>query len=111
MRILVDECVHAGVKAAFRGHSVQTVSGMGWRSSKDDWLLRAAQERFDVFVTIDQNLPRQFALAKFRLGFVIARVPRNEIKSYAPLFDELLLAAESVRPGQVMFVGNAPPRR
>lgn len=51
MRILLDECVHAGVRAAFPGHSVKTVVDAGWRSSQDGPLLELAAVRFDVFVT------------------------------------------------------------
>ena len=55
MRILLDECVHAGVKAAFPGHEVRTVAEIGRRSSADCVLLEAAQRSFDVFVTIDRK--------------------------------------------------------
>ena len=100
----LDECVHAGVKAAFAGHSVKTVAEIGWRSSKDRTLLIYAQEHFDVFLTIDQRLERQLKLQEFKLGFVLARVPNNEIVSYKPIFAELLKAAETVKLGEVRFV-------
>ena len=77
MRILIDECVHAGVKGAFNGHAVKTVSEMGWRSSKDAPLLMVAQDQFDVFVTIDRSLERQQNLAKVRMGIVVVRVPSS----------------------------------
>ena len=59
MRILLDECVHVGVKAAFGGHVVESVTEIRWRSSKDGPLLAFAQEEFDVFVTIDRSLEHQ----------------------------------------------------
>ena len=65
MRILLDECVNAGVRAAFPVHSVTTVSRAGWRSAKDGPLLLFAERSFDVFVTIDQRLERQNKLATF----------------------------------------------
>ena len=83
MRILIDECVHVGVKAAFPGHAVKTVSEIGWHSAKDGPLLAYAQERFDVFVTIDRKLERQHNLKELKLGFVLARVPNNKIESSA----------------------------
>jgi predicted nuclease of predicted toxin-antitoxin system len=58
VRILIDECVHIGVKRAFNGHLVKTVNEIGWRSIKDGPLLMFAQDEFDVFVTIDRNLER-----------------------------------------------------
>lgn len=105
MRILLDECVHVGVKAAFTGHDVKTVTEIGWRSSKDGPLLTLAQEEFDVFVTIDRNLEHQQNLAKLKIGFVIVRVPRNELHHFLPLFEQLRTAAETVNAGQVVHVG------
>jgi predicted nuclease of predicted toxin-antitoxin system len=104
VRILLDECVHAAVRAAFLGHAVKTVAEIGWRSSKDGPLLAYAQERFDVFVTIDRKLEHEHNLNKMKLGFVLARVPNNEIASYKPIFAELLEAAKGVRPGEVIHV-------
>ena len=62
MRILLDECVHVGVKAAFPGHTVKAVSETAWRGSKDGPLLSYAQAHFEVFVTIDRKLERQHNL-------------------------------------------------
>ena len=110
MRILIDECVHVGVKRAFSGHLVKTVAEIGWRSSKDGPLLTKAQDQFDVFVTIDRNLDRQQNLAKLRMGIIVVRVPSNEIAYYEPLFEELKGAAEKVDSGQVIYVGSRPSR-
>jgi hypothetical protein len=104
VRILIDECVHVGVKGAFSGHAVKTVSEMGWRSSKDAPLLMVAQDQFDLLVTIDRNLERQQNLAKLRMGIVVVRVPSNEMAYYEPLFEQLKAAAETVRPRQVIYV-------
>jgi len=104
VRILLDECVNAGVKAAFPGHLVRTVSEISWRGSKDGPLLAQAEKSFDVFVTVDRKLERQHDLAKLRLGSVIAHVPSNEIVSYHPIFPALLSAAATVKPGEVIHV-------
>ena len=104
MRILLDECVHAGLKTAFPGHSVKTVAEMAWRGLGDRQLLTHAQDSFDVFVTIDRRLEHQQNLGLYNLGFVIARVPNNKLDSYRPLFRELLDAATQVRMGEVIHV-------
>ncbi len=103
MRILLDECVHVGVKGAFPGHSVSTVTETSGRSRKDVSLLAYAEEEFDIFVTIDRKLERQHNLKILKLGFVVARVPSNEIGSYRPIFAEPK-AAENVEPGEVIHV-------
>jgi hypothetical protein len=97
VRILLDECVHAGVRSAFPGHAVKTVTEAGWRSSKDGPLL-------EVFVTIDRKLERQHDLSNLRLGFVVARVVNNTLAAYLPVFVKLREAAERVRPGEVLHV-------
>jgi len=104
VRILLDECVHAGVRAAFPGHSVSTVSEVGWRSSKDNSLLGLAERQFDVFVTIDRKIEHQIDLRRFALGFVIIRVASNTLAAYLPGFDRLQLAAETVCKGEVIHL-------
>jgi hypothetical protein len=106
VRILLDECVNAGAKAAFPGHLGRTVPEISWRGSKDTSLLAYAENSFDVFVTIDRRLERQHDLKRLWLGFVVAHVPSNEIASYQPIFDVLLSAAASVKPGEVVHVEN-----
>lgn len=110
MRILLNECVNAGVRKAFPGHAVRTVSESGWRSSKDGLLLALAQDQFDVFVTIDGSLERQNNLKKLKLGFVVIRVPNNEIASYRPIFTQLKAAAEIVQPGEAVHVVSPAPK-
>ena len=93
MRILLNDCVPARLKRAFPGHAVQCVSQTDWRSSKDGPLLSFAQDRFDVFVTVDRRLETQNDLSKFKRGFNIARVPNNRLDGFKPIFDRLNAAA------------------
>lgn len=105
MRILLDECVHAGVREAFPDHAVSTVREMRWESSQDGALLRLAEEHFDVFVTIDRNLEYQQPLGRFQLGFVIVRVRSNELGHYRPLFAAMQTAVDGIGRGEVRRVG------
>jgi len=104
VRILLDECVNAGVKAAFPGHAVRTVSEIGRQGTKDGSLLAYAQDSFDAFVTIDRKLERQHDLKKLRMGVVVARVPRNEIVAYRPIFAALLAVPTRVKAGEIIHV-------
>jgi predicted nuclease of predicted toxin-antitoxin system len=106
VRILLDECVHAGIRASFPGHSVRTVTQAGWRSSKDGSLLRFAEQNFDIFVTIDGKLERQHNLRALKLGIVIVHVPNNKLESYESLFEQLKTVIEKVSPGEVVHVGR-----
>ncbi len=112
MRILLDECVNPRGKAAFPNHEAKTVIDMAWRGATNGELLAQAEaHNVTVFVTIDQSLRYQQNLAARKLGFVVVKVPDNNIKFYRPLFNELNEAAESVNAGQVIHIYSplSPP--
>jgi hypothetical protein len=111
VRILLDECVNAGVRAALPGHEVRTVSQMGWRGLKDETLLANGQRQFDVFVTIDRKLEREHDLSQFKMGFIVVQAPSNEINSYQPMFSELMAATERVKAGEVVHLAHPHMRR
>src|SRR5437016_13862206 len=102
MRILLDECVPARLKEMFSGHAAQTVPQVGWRSSKDQPLLEGVQDRYDVFVTVDRNLEKEYDLATYRMGFVVIRLPNNRLESFERVRTEILKAIENVKRGQVV---------
>ncbi len=106
MRILLDECLPARLKRAFPGHAVQTVTQAGWRSTKDGPLLKFAQGRFDVFITVDGKLEHENDLSRYNLAFIIVRVPNNRLESFQPIFERLNASAEAVRAGEVIHVAS-----
>jgi hypothetical protein len=69
-------------------------------------LIALAQNRFDVFITVDQNLEHQQNLANLSFGIVVVSLPDNNIKYFRPIFDQLLRAAQSAKPGQVVRVSS-----
>jgi hypothetical protein len=85
-------------------HHPATVHDKTWSALEDGPLLTAAQGEFDVLVTIDRNLEFQHNLAKFRIGVVVVRVPKNQLLYYRMVQKELLLAVRQVRPGEVLHV-------
>jgi hypothetical protein len=65
MKVLLDECLPRKLKYEFVGDEVKTVSEMGWSGLKNGVLLtKATNARFQVFMTIDKNLPFQQNLAR-----------------------------------------------
>jgi len=103
MRILIDECVDPRVKRLF-ADEVKTVHEMGWDNLKDGPLLRLAQDRFDVFLTLDRNLEYQQNFRKFSLGFVVVQVPKNQISFFEQIRAELRTAVSAVSPGEVAHI-------
>ena len=104
MRILIDECVDPRLKQLFTEHSAATVFERGWQSLDDGALLRAAQQEFDVLLTIDRNLEFQQNVAGFKIGVVVARVPKNQIGYYETMRQGILEAIGRAGPGQVLHV-------
>jgi hypothetical protein len=71
MKVFLDECVDWRLARDIVGHDVKTARQMGWTAITNGGLLSLASERFDVFVTVDQNLPFQQYLAKFAIAVVV----------------------------------------
>jgi hypothetical protein len=63
VRVLLDECPPRRLKQHLPGHQVATVPEMGWAGVKNGPLLRLAQDRFDVFVTVDQGVGYEYSIA------------------------------------------------
>ena len=60
MRLLLDECVPRPLKRELPGHDVHTVVEMGWSSKRNGELLRLMlADRFEAFLTVDQNIEFQ----------------------------------------------------
>ncbi len=61
MRILLDESLPRKLRNDFGSdHEVWTVRDKGWLGKKNGELLQLMiKDRFEMFVTIDQNLPYQ----------------------------------------------------
>jgi len=87
------------------GHEVETVQSMGWEGVLNGELLRRAASRFDVFVTMDRNLPHQQRLANHRLGFVLVLAPSNRLVHLRPLIPRIVEAIATVQPGELREVG------
>lgn len=104
MRILLDESVPRDLKRLLTGHDVETVPERGWASKRNGELLRLATAAgFDVFVTPDQNLPRQQNLASFDIAVVVLAAGRNRMATYEPLADQLLRTVEAAKRGEASW--------
>ena len=67
MRILLDECVDWRLVRDLTGHDARTVKQLGWERVDDGALLALAAAQFDVFVTVDKDLPNEQNLARSTL--------------------------------------------
>lgn len=73
MRILVDECVDWRILRDLTDHETKTVKQLGWEHVDDGALLSLASTQFDVFLTVDKELPREQNIASFDIAVVVLR--------------------------------------
>jgi hypothetical protein len=105
VRILLDENLPVALAAELKGHEVATVTGLGWDGLKNSELLRRAQGRFHVLITMDSNLEFQQNIADLGLAVLILVAPSNRLVHLRPLVEPILAALEGVPPGAVRRVG------
>jgi uncharacterized Rossmann fold enzyme len=107
MRILLDECVHARFRGAFLDHDCQTARYAGFTGLKNGALLSAAEAaRFDVLVTLDQNMQYQQHLKNRQIAIIVLHVHSNKISDLLPHAPACLEILRSIRAGQLVHVGN-----
>lgn len=104
MRILLDESVPTRFKQLIKEHEVRTVQEEGWRSMENGELLALSSQRFDVFVTPDQNLPHQQNLSSFDIAVVVLAAKSNRMAAYEPLAERIREAIASAETGKATWV-------
>lgn len=98
MRILLDEDLPRRLGALLAGHEVNTVQRSGWSGIKNGRLLSLAAARFDVFLTMDQNLEFQQNLSSLPIAVLVNEAPSNRIEALQPLAPAVLRALNHLPP-------------
>ncbi len=102
MRVLLDECVHAGLKKALLSHSIFTVSDMGWNGITNGRLLQLISGQFNLFITVDTKMPHQQNLKGLPFAIFFLAIADNNFSSYPPLLPLLEMNIPSALPGQII---------
>jgi hypothetical protein len=80
VRVLLDECLPAGLRRDLSGHDVTTVQRMGWAGTKNGALLPlAAGAGFAALVTVDWGIEFQQRVAALPFGVIALRARSNEL--------------------------------
>jgi hypothetical protein len=105
MKVLLDECVPRRLREELPLHEVLTVTEHGWSGIKNGQLLTLAEEEFDVFLTVDQNLKYQQNLKAFNIGVMLLVARNNRLKTLLPLMPEARATLENIKAGDFIRVG------
>ncbi|HMD33133.1 MAG TPA: DUF5615 family PIN-like protein [Candidatus Acidoferrales bacterium] len=108
MKVLIDECAPGalGEFLAGKGHECRTVQEAGWSGKRNGELLTLAEAAFDVFVTLDTNLPYQQNLRGRRIAIVVLLGRSNRLVHISQHFPDCAAALEKVQAGTVVRVGE-----
>jgi predicted nuclease of predicted toxin-antitoxin system len=108
MKILLDECVPRAIKQSFSvdGHECSTVPEAGFAGKTNGDLLLLAENRYEVFVTLDKGLRFQQNLAGRNFGILLIRVKSSRLADILPHIPACLVALRSLRAGEVIKVGE-----
>ncbi|GAP96736.1 hypothetical protein [Leptolyngbya sp. NIES-2104] len=63
-----------------------------------------AATEFDVFITVDRNLPSQQNLAQFEIAIVVLAAPSNRLADLQPLVPQILESLPAVVKGTAIVI-------
>jgi hypothetical protein len=84
--------------------TVITVPEAGYAGLKNGELLRAADGKFDVFLTTDANMQHQQTLRTYSMAFVLVRARSNDIFHLVPLMPKVVDRLRTVAKGQLLII-------
>ena len=91
MKILLDESLPRKLRYDFGGdHEVYTVRDKSWFGKKNGELLKImTEDKFEIFVTVDRNLPYQQNLEKLPLIIIVLSAVDNRRETLRLLIPKL----------------------
>jgi predicted nuclease of predicted toxin-antitoxin system len=104
VKILLDENLDWRLRRDLPGHTVESVSLIGWAGLKNGVLLAEAEKEFDVLVTMDSNMAHQQNLARFRIAVIALQARSNRLADTRPLMPKVLALLAKLGPGTLTIV-------
>lgn len=102
MRILLDENLDWRLRRFLPGHVVDSVAYIGWSGIKNGkLLLSAADNGYDVLLTLDSNMSYQQNLVEHEIAVITIQAPTNRLQDTAPLMIKVLECLPYLEAGTV----------
>ena len=105
MKVLLDECVDRRLAHELSPYKVRTVTDLGWAGITNGELLSRAALEFDVFLTVDRNLPFQQHLPKYNIAVILVEAVSNRLSDLLKLVPRIVEAIPTAPGGTVTRVG------
>jgi predicted nuclease of predicted toxin-antitoxin system len=107
MRVLLDECVDERLRHHLQGHDCETARYAGFAGLENGQLLEAAiKANFEVVITVDRGFEYQQSLQQRRIAVIIFCGRSVLLEDLTPLVPACLAKLTSIRPGQVVRIGD-----
>ncbi|OLE98030.1 MAG: hypothetical protein AUG75_01170 [Cyanobacteria bacterium 13_1_20CM_4_61_6] len=103
------ECTPSALKRylAEIGHECMTVQEAGWSGKQNAELLRLAEPKFDVLLTLDTNINYQQNLESHEIAIVVLIARSNRLDYLRPLFAECAEVVGKIKKREIIVVGGA----
>ena len=98
MRIVLDECVPWPLAKHLADHTCTSPQRSGWGGFENGDLLRLAEEKYDLFVTSDQNLRYQQNLADRKIA--ILELSTNDWATLRKNLAAVIARINAIQPGE-----------
>ena len=107
MRILLDEDLPRRLGTLLAGHECSTVPRSGWAGTKNGGLLALAAAKFDVLMTMDQNLEFQQNLATLPIAVWVVKAPSNRMVHLVQPVPAILKELNHLRPKATEYIAQS----
>jgi predicted nuclease of predicted toxin-antitoxin system len=104
MRILLDHCVDWRLKRFLPAHDVKSAQEMGWDALKNGKLLAEAAGKFDVILTVDQNIKHQQNVDRLPIAVVVMAAQSNRIEDLQKLIPAVERCLTSLNAGALVEI-------
>ena len=104
MKILLDENLDWRLERHLPGHEVESVPLIGWAGVENGELLERAQNRFDIFITMDSKMVRELNIQDSKLAVIVLKAPSNMLSDTFPLMPKVLARLPTAKAGTVIFI-------
>ncbi|MEO6169221.1 MAG: DUF5615 family PIN-like protein [Chitinophagales bacterium] len=105
MKILLDENLPRRLKFQLKEHEVFTVREMRWDALKNGVLLKMMlRDKFEIFITADQNLEYQQNLHSIPIAIIVLIIPSLRFDDIEPMLPKLISLIPNIEKSKIFHV-------